>query len=78
MSLKLLPNYATDAMNNIKLKTHMLEDLNKILNIKLMKNKKLTNLIESQKILLKFSSWNKYAIINYSNKYWFIKNENSK
>ena len=51
---KVIANYATDAMNNIKLKTHMLEDLNKNLEYKVNeKTKELTNLIESQKNLLK-------------------------
>jgi hypothetical protein len=33
---KVIANYATDAMNNIKLKTHMLEDLNKNLEYKVI------------------------------------------
>jgi signal transduction histidine kinase len=53
---KVIANYATDAMNNIKLKTTMLEDLNKNLeyNVK-EKTKELTNLIESQKKFIKNS-----------------------
>jgi signal transduction histidine kinase len=47
---KIIANYATDAMNNIKLKTHMLEDLNKNLEYKVdEKTQELTKLIESQK-----------------------------
>ena len=47
---KVIANYATDAMNNIKLKTHMLEDLNKNLEFKVdEKTEELTKLIESQK-----------------------------
>ena len=47
---KVIANYATDAMNNIKLKTHMLEDLNKNLEYKVdEKTKELTKLIDSQK-----------------------------
>jgi signal transduction histidine kinase len=47
---KVIANYATDAMNNIKLKTNMLEDLNKNLEYKVNeKTKELTNLVESQK-----------------------------
>ncbi len=47
---KVIANYATDAMNNIKLKTHMLEDLNKNLEYKVdEKTKELTKLIASQK-----------------------------
>ncbi|KAB7883008.1 sensor histidine kinase [Poseidonibacter ostreae] len=47
---KVIANYATDAMNNIKIKTHMLEDLNKNLEYKVdEKTKELTKLIESQK-----------------------------
>jgi signal transduction histidine kinase len=43
-------------MNNIKLKTHMLEDLNKNLEYKVNeKTKELTNLIESQKKFIKNS-----------------------
>jgi signal transduction histidine kinase len=47
---KVIANYATDAMNNIKLRTNMLEDLNKNLEYKVNeKTSELTNLIESQK-----------------------------
>ena len=53
---KVIANYATDAMNNIKLKTHMLEDLNKNLEYKVNeKTKELLNLIESQKKFIKNS-----------------------
>ncbi len=53
---KVIANYATDAMNNIKLKTHMLEDLNKNLEFKVSeKTKELTKLIESQKSFIKNS-----------------------
>ncbi len=53
---KVIANYATDAMNNIKLKTHMLEDLNKNLEYKVSeKTSELTNLIESQKKFIKNS-----------------------
>ncbi|WP_108062042.1 sensor histidine kinase [Poseidonibacter lekithochrous] len=53
---KVIANYATDAMNNIKLKTHMLEDLNKNLEYKVdEKTKELTKLIESQKTFIKNS-----------------------
>lgn len=53
---KVIANYATDAMNNIKLKTHMLEDLNKNLEYKVdEKTKELTKLIESQKTFIKHS-----------------------
>jgi len=53
---KVIANYATDAMNNIKLKTHMLEDLNKNLEYKVdEKTKELTNLVESQKKFIKNS-----------------------
>jgi signal transduction histidine kinase len=53
---KVIANYATDAMNNIKLKTHMLEDLNKNLEYKVNeKTSELTNLIESQKKFIKNS-----------------------
>ena len=53
---KVIANYATDAMNNIKLRTHMLEDLNKNLEYKVNeKTKELTNLIESQKKFIKNS-----------------------
>ena len=41
-------------MNNIKLKTHMLEDLNKNLEYKVdEKTKELTKLVESQKTFIK-------------------------
>lgn len=53
---KIIANYATDAMNNIKLKTHMLEDLNKNLEYKVSeKTIELTKLIESQKSFIKNS-----------------------
>lgn len=53
---KVIANYATDAMNNIKLKTYMLEDLNKNLEFKVNeKTKELTNLVESQKKFIKTS-----------------------
>jgi signal transduction histidine kinase len=53
---KVIANYATDAMNNIKLKTHMLEDLNKNLEYKVSeKTAELTKLIESQKTFIKNS-----------------------
>ena len=53
---KVIANYATDAMNNIKLKTNMLEDLNKNLEYKVNeKTKELTNLVESQKKFIKNS-----------------------
>lgn len=53
---KVIANYATDAMNNIKLKTNMLEDLNRNLEYKVSeKTKELTNLIESQKKFIKNS-----------------------
>ena len=53
---KVIANYATDAMNNIKLKTHMLEDLNKNLEYKVSeKTIELTKLIESQKSFIKNS-----------------------
>ena len=53
---KIIANYATDAMNNIKLKTHMLEDLNKNLEYKVTeKTKELTTLIDSQKQFIKNS-----------------------
>jgi signal transduction histidine kinase len=53
---KVIANYATTAMNNIKLKTHMLEDLNKNLEYKVdEKTKELTKLIESQKTFIKNS-----------------------
>ncbi len=53
---KVIANYATDAMNNIKLKTHVLEDLNKNLEFKVeAKTIELTKLIESQKTFIKNS-----------------------
>ena len=53
---KVIANYATDAMNNIKLKTHMLEDLNRNLEYKVdEKTKELTTLVESQKKFIKNS-----------------------
>ena len=53
---KVIANYATAAMNNIKLKTHMLEDLNKNLEDKVSeKTQELTTLIESQKKFIKNS-----------------------
>uniref|UniRef100_UPI00404799CB sensor histidine kinase n=1 Tax=Aliarcobacter sp. TaxID=2321116 RepID=UPI00404799CB len=53
---KVIANYATDAMNNIKLKTHMLEDLNKNLEYKVSeKTVELTKLVESQKTFIKNS-----------------------
>jgi signal transduction histidine kinase len=53
---KVIANYATDAINNIKLKTHMLEDLNKNLEFKVSeKTKELTKLVESQKKFIKNS-----------------------
>ena len=53
---KVIANYATDAMNNIKLKTHMLEDLNRNLEYKVdEKTKELTKLVESQKTFIKNS-----------------------
>ena len=53
---KVIANYATDAMNNIKLKTHMLEDLNKNLEYKVSeKTRELTTLIQSQKTFIKNS-----------------------
>ena len=53
---KVIANYATNAMNNIKLKTHMLEDLNKNLEYKVYeKTKELTKLIDSQKTFIKHS-----------------------
>jgi len=53
---KVIANYANDAMTNIKLKTHMLEDLNKNLEYKVdQKTKELTKLIESQKTFIKNS-----------------------
>ena len=53
---KIIANYANHAMNNIKVKTHVLEDLNKHLQIKVDKQtQELTNLLESQKQFLKHS-----------------------
>ena len=53
---KVIANYAYNSMTNIKLKTHMLEDLNKNLEFKVNeKTKELTNLIESQKKFIKNS-----------------------
>jgi signal transduction histidine kinase len=53
---KIIANYATDAMNNIKLRTHMLEDLNKNLEYKVSeKTEELTKLVESQKTFIKNS-----------------------
>lgn len=53
---KVIANYATDAMNTIKLKTHMLEDLNKNLEYKVsQKTAELTKLVESQKTFIKNS-----------------------
>ncbi len=53
---KVIANYATDAMNNIKLKTTMLEDLNKNLEDKVKeKTKELTDLVDSQKSFIKNS-----------------------
>jgi signal transduction histidine kinase len=53
---KVIANYATDAMNNIKLKTHMLEDLNKSLEYNVsQKTEELTKLVESQKTFIKNS-----------------------
>ena len=53
---KVIANYATDAMNNIKLRTNMLEDLNKNLEYKVNeKTKELTTLIDSQKKFIKNS-----------------------
>jgi len=53
---KVIANYATDAINNIKLKTHMLEDLNKNLEYKVSeKTIELTKLVESQKTFIKNS-----------------------
>lgn len=53
---RVIANYANDAMTNIKLKTHMLEDLNKNLEYKVdEKTKELTKLIESQKTFIKNS-----------------------
>ena len=53
---KVIANYAADAINNIKLKTHMLEDLNKNLEYKVdEKTKELKDLVESQKTFIKNS-----------------------
>ncbi len=53
---KVIANYANDAMTNIKLKTHMLEDLNKNLEYKVdEKTRELTKLIQSQKDFIKNS-----------------------
>lgn len=53
---KVIANYATDAMNNMKLKSSMLEDLNKNLEIKVSeKTKELSDLVESQKQFIKNS-----------------------
>lgn len=53
---KVIANYATDAIKNIKLKTHMLEDLNKNLEYKVAeKTVELTQLIEAQKTFIKNS-----------------------
>ncbi|RBQ27578.1 MULTISPECIES: cache domain-containing protein [Arcobacteraceae] len=53
---KVIANYANDAMTNIKLKTTMLEDLNKNLEFKVKeKTKELSNLVESQKKFIKNS-----------------------
>lgn len=53
---KVIANYANDAMTNIKLKTNMLEELNKNLEFKVNeKTKELSNLIESQKQFIKNS-----------------------
>ncbi len=53
---KVIANYATDAIKNIKLKTHMLEDLNKNLEYKVSeKTKELTKLVEAQKTFIKNS-----------------------
>ena len=53
---KVIANYATDAINNIKLKSIMLEDLNKNLELKVNeKTKELSNLVESQKQFIKNS-----------------------
>ncbi len=49
-------NYANEALTNIKYKKHLLEDINKNLELKVKeKTKELTNLIESQKQFLKNS-----------------------
>ena len=53
---KIIANYANDTMTNIKLKSSMLEELNKNLEIKVNeKTKELSNLVESQKQFLKNS-----------------------
>ena len=53
---KVIANYATDAIKNIKLRTHMLEDLNKNLEYKVSeKTIELTELIEAQKTFIKNS-----------------------
>lgn len=53
---KVIANYATDAMNNIKIKTSMLEDLNKNLEYKVNeKTKELSSLVDSQKQFIKNS-----------------------
>ena len=53
---KVIANYATDAMNNMKLRSSMLEDLNKNLEIKVNeKTKELSNLVQSQKQFIKNS-----------------------
>ncbi|RBQ32336.1 histidine kinase [Arcobacter sp. FW59] len=53
---KVIANYANDAMTNIKLKTTMLEELNKNLEFKVNeKTKELSNLVESQKQFIKNS-----------------------
>lgn len=53
---KVIANYANDAMTNMKLKSSMLEELNKNLEIKVNeKTKELSDLVESQKQFLKNS-----------------------
>ncbi|WP_198305696.1 cache domain-containing protein [Arcobacter vandammei] len=53
---KVIANYANDAMTNMKLKSSMLEELNKNLETKVNeKTKELSNLVESQKQFLKNS-----------------------
>ncbi len=53
---KVIANYANDAMTNMKLKSSMLEELNKNLEDKVNeKTKELSNLVESQKQFLKNS-----------------------
>ncbi len=53
---KIIANYANDTMTNIKLKSSMLEELNKNLEIKVNeKTKELSDLVESQKQFLKNS-----------------------